>query len=199
MRKLCIVFLFTSFFLSSIMIINNSVSATKWVELRPQEIVDRAEVIIIGKYDFSSKPKPSEFIFEGLDFNVISVYKGDTSKQLTAGIDFNDVGWAEEFQNKGGEFLLFLEKSRDANFLIPVGGPNGMVRVNNGKVEEPNDEKRTFFEDFLKAKPKETSATQFETQNVVQNDQSNILLYISTGVLVGITALFLLYRYTRKK
>ncbi|MEW8963530.1 MULTISPECIES: hypothetical protein [Bacillota] len=198
MRNLCYILLFASFFLS-IVIINNTVSATSWVELKPQEILNRAEVIVTGKYDFSSKPKPSDFVFQGLDFNVINVYKGDISKQLTAGIDYNDVGWVEEFQNKGGEFLLFLEKSEDADFLIPIGGPNGMVQVSDGKIEDPNDERRTFFEDFLKVQPEKISVTKLEKHNQGQNDKSNILLYVSTGVLVGIAVVFLLYRYIRKK
>ena len=90
--------------------------------------------------DFTSKPKPSKFVFRGLDFNIKNVYKGDVSEQIiTAGIDYNDVGWI---------------KSKDADFLIPVGGPNGMIQIFNGKVEESNDERRTFFEDFLKSQPK---------------------------------------------
>lgn len=198
MRKsICILF-FASFFFS-IMIIGNTVSATKWVELKPQEVVDRAEVIITGKYDFTSKPKPSGFVFQGLDFNIKSVYKGDVSEQIiTAGIDYNDVGWAEEFQNKEGEFLLLLEKSKDADFLIPVGGPNGMIQFYNGKIEEPNDERRTFFEDFLKSQPKKTIETTVEYDNDSQN-KSYQHLYVNASFLVGMAVLFLLYRYKRKK
>ncbi|MFJ5624993.1 hypothetical protein ACIQD3_20250 [Peribacillus loiseleuriae] len=198
MKKSCYILLFTSFFLS-IMLINITVAATSWVELKPQEVVDRAEVIVTGKYDFSSKSKPSGFVFQGLDFNVITVYQGDISKQLTAGIDYNDVGWVKEFQNKGGEFLLFLEKSDDADFLIPVGGPNGMVQVSNSEVEDLNEERKTFFEDFLKVQPEKTSVAKLETYKQGQNDKSYILLYVSAGVLVGIVVFILIYRYIRKK
>ncbi|MBM7602738.1 hypothetical protein JOC75_000708 [Metabacillus crassostreae] len=198
MRNLCYILLFTSFFLS-IMIINITVSATSWVGLKPQDVVERAEVIVTGKYDFSTKPKPSDFVFQGLDFNVINVYKGDISKQFMAGIDYNDVGWAEEFQSKGGEFLLFLEKSEDADFLIPVGSPNGMVQVTNDKVEHPDEERKTFFEDFLKAQPEKTSVSKLDAHKQGQNDESYILLYVATGVLVGIGVVFLLYLYIRKK
>lgn len=197
MRKSCYILLFASFFLS-ILIISITVSATSWVELKPQEVVDRAEVIITGKYDFTSKPKPSGFVFRGLDFNIKNVYKGDISEQIIiAGIDFNDVGWAEEFQNEEGEFLLLLEKSKDADFLIPVGGPNGMIQVYNGKVKDRNDERRTFFEDFLKLQPEKTIKTKFETDNDSRNHKSYLLLYVSAIVLVGMAVIFLLYR--RKK
>lgn len=199
MQKSGYILFIASFFLS-IMIIGNIVSATSWVELKPQDVVDRAEVIITGKYDFTSKPKPSGFVFQGLDFNIKSVYKGDVSEQIiTAGIDYNDVGWAEHFQNEEGEFLLFLEKSKDADFLIPVGGPNGMIQVYNGKVVAANDERRTFFEDFLKSQPQKTIETKVENDNDRQNNKSYQFLYVSASVLVGMAVLFLLYRYKRKK
>ena len=150
--------------------------------------------------DFTSKPKPSKFVFRGLDFNIKNVYKGDVSEQIiTAGIDYNDVGWAEEFQNEDGEFLLLLEKSKDADFLIPVGGPNGMIQVYNGKVGESNDERRTFFEDFLKSQPQKTIEKKVENNNDSQNNNPYLLLYVSPSILVGMAVLILLYRYKRKK
>ncbi len=194
MRKSIYVLLFASFLLSSI-----TVAATSWVELKPHEVADRAEVIVTGKYDFTSKTKRSEFVFQGYDFTIKNVYKGDISEQFTAGIDYYDVGWAEELQNEGGEFLLFLEKSKDAEFLIPVGGPNGMVQVYNGKVEDRNDERRTFFEEFLKSNPKKTVNTNFEPHNDSNNDKSYLALYVSGIVLVVIAVFFLLYCYKRKK
>lgn len=206
MRKSCSILLFASFF-SLIMIISNTVSATSWVELKPQEVFDRAEVIVTGTYDFTSKPKPSEFVFQGLDFNIKNVYKGDISAEFTAGIDYNDAGWADEFQKEGGEFLLFLEKSKDADFLLPVGGPNGMVQVYKGKVEDPNEERRTFFEGFLKRDSEKTMETKIETRidtkietrNDSQSDKSYQLLYAGASVLAGVAVLFLVSRYKRKK
>ncbi|MEH7225557.1 hypothetical protein V7112_17245 [Bacillus sp. JJ1566] len=100
-----------------------SVSATSWAELQPQVVLDRAEVIVIGKNNFSSKPKNGEEVFQGREFNVRIVYKGDVSNQLTAGIDHYDDGWAEEFQDMGGEFLLFLEKSENGKLLLQLVDP----------------------------------------------------------------------------
>lgn len=196
MRKSRNILLFASFFIS-IMIISNTVSATSWVELEPQEIVDRAEVIITGKYDFTSKPKHRGNGFQGLKFNVKNVYKGDISEQIiTAGIDVHDLGWAEEFQNEEGEFLLFLEMSKNADFLVPVGGPNGMIQVHNGKFIGTDD---GTFEDYLKLQPEKTFETKFNDDNNSQNNSSNIFLYVIASVLVGLTVMFLLYRYKRKK
>ncbi|RPF50404.1 hypothetical protein [Aquisalibacillus elongatus] len=55
MRKLYSILLVVSFFLF-IMLISVTATATSWEELKPQEVVDRAEVIVAGKYDFTSKP-----------------------------------------------------------------------------------------------------------------------------------------------
>ncbi|WP_409250639.1 hypothetical protein V1502_10705 [Bacillus sp. SCS-153A] len=181
----------------SILITSLSVTATSWVELEPQEVVNRAEVIVMGTYDFTSEPKPSDFIFQGFEFTVNSVYKGDPSKQFTAGIDYNDTGWAEDFQNKGGVFLLFLEKSTDADFLIPVGGPNGMIQVYEGEIENITEEKRDFFEEFLKSHTEKTIVREVETPSNVMKEISYLLL--SVGIFVGGLFLFLLYRRKRKQ
>ena len=122
-----------------------------------------------------------------------------TEKIITAGIDYNDAGWAEEFQNEDGEFLLLLEKSKDADFLIPVGGPNGMIQIYDGKIEESNDERRTFFEDILTTEPLKIVETKVVNDIDSQNDNSNLLLYVITSVLVGLAVLILLYRYKRNK
>ena len=197
MEKLRYVLFFLTIFIG-LMIVGASVSATSWVELDPQEVSDRAEVIVIGKYDFTSKSISSDFIFQGYEFNVTSVYKGEASKKLLVGIDGNDVGWAEEFQNDGGEFLLFLEKAED-EILLPVGGPNGMIQLFNGKVEHHNDASKSFYEEFLKEQskkqPKELSASTRETN---QSSRLNSL-YLSFGVLIGIAVFVLVIVFRRKE
>ena len=74
-----------------------------------------------------------------------------------------------------------------------------MIQVHNGKVEGTNDERRIFFEDFLKLQPDKTIETKFETDNNSQNNRSYLFLYVSASVLVGMAVIFLLYRYKRKK
>ncbi|MCM3531133.1 hypothetical protein M4D56_18775 [Cytobacillus oceanisediminis] len=61
-------------------------------------------------------------------------YKGKATETITAGIDVYDKGWAEEYQQDGGKFLLFWEKTKEARFLVPVAGPNGMVQVQDGRI-----------------------------------------------------------------
>lgn len=87
----------------------------------------------------------------------------------------------------------------DADFLIPVGCPNGMIQFYKGKVKDTNDKRRTFFEDFLKLQPEKTIKTKYKTDNDSQNNKSYLLLYVIASILVGKAVIFLLYRYKRKK
>ncbi len=191
MRRIifCIVLLLTSFSIGSI-----RGEATSWVVLEPQEVVSRAEVVVLGKYDFSSKPVPGgQSIFEGLKFKVTKVYRGqDIPSSITAGIDNFDNGWVDEFQQQGGEMLLFLEK-KDSNFLTPVGGPNGMIQINNGQVVHPEEKIRDFYDDFLKEEPKEpvTEEINQEVSNTqILNEEKQAFPFLT--LLLGIGALFLI-------
>jgi hypothetical protein len=185
----CIVLLLTSFSIGSI-----RGEATSWVVLEPQEVVSRAEVVVLGKYDFSSKPVPGgQSIFDGVRFEVTKVYKGqDIPYSITAGIDNFDNGWVDEFQQQGGEMLLFLEK-KDPSFLTPVGGPNGMIQINNGQVVHHEGKIRNFYDDYLKEEPKET------VMEEINQDVSNTQIQINEKqafpwqtLLLGIGALFLI-------
>lgn len=147
MRKPFTVFIFIVFILS----FNLDILATSYETLEPDEVVKRAEIIVVGSYNFESKPEKSQFIFLEYEFNVEQVLKGEATKKVMAGIDMNDVAWAKEFQMKGGKFLLLLEQTELASFHTPVVAQNGMVKLMDGKVDE-NDEKRVFYEDFLAEK-----------------------------------------------
>lgn len=178
------------------MITSKTISARSWVELEPQEVLDRAEVIVTGKYDFIVEPKLGESSFIGYEFNVNNVYRGDISDQtIIVGIDQNDSGWAEGFQSEGGEFLLFLESSEEVEFLVPVDGPNGMVELSNGKVNAISEEKSEFYNDFLIAHSEKTT----ENDSNSQINISHVVLSVSVGILIGVAATSLFYRYKGKK
>jgi len=130
---------------------NKTVSATSWVDLDPEEVEKRAEVVVLGTYDFSKNPKGHESVFEGYPFYVKSVYKGSTEEVIIVGIDGFDVGWAKEFQENDGTFLLFLERLDKAAFLTPVGGPNGMIQV----VDDQVVPKEPFFDAILQRDAKD--------------------------------------------
>ena len=197
MRRLVYQLFVMTVFLS-MMIVSASVSATSWIEMEPQEVSDRAEVVVSGTYDFSSKPIGSDFIFSGYTFAVENVYKGEATEQIIAGIDMYDVGWAEEFQNEGGEFLLFLEKSDSAKFLIPVGGPNGMIQVLSGIVNNENEEISAYYADFLKTSHKDPSSENNVAIIDKQNSSKFTSFYLGIIALVAIAVFILLYRLARK-
>src|SRR5690625_1993764 len=116
---------------------NKTLSATSWVELEPEEVEEKAEIVVLETYDFSEKSKGRESVFEGYPFYVTDVYKGATKEIITVGIDGFDVGWATEFQENDGSFLLFLKKLDKAAFLTPVGGPKDRksTRLNSSHVD----------------------------------------------------------------
>jgi len=124
-------------------------AATSWVDLPPEEVAARADIVVQGRYDFESEAKDGAAIFVGYPFIVEKVYKGVASALLTAGIDGFDIGWASEFQTEGGHFLLFLEETEQAPFLIPVGGPNGMIQLNNGLIQPNMGEEAAYFQTYL--------------------------------------------------
>jgi hypothetical protein len=187
-------FSFSVFF----MMVGPSVYATSWVEIEPQDIVDRADAILMGEYDFTSDPKPMEFVFQGLEFHIKTVYKGEAAQQEIVGIDYYDMGWAKEFQEEGGEFLLFLEKDKEADFLIPISGANGMVLVQDGEVKAPNKERKLVFENYLESHSGKTLTGNGEFRRGGKQEGSFLLLYVGAGVAAGIIVCFLIYRYKRK-
>ncbi|MDM5317397.1 hypothetical protein QUF49_15410 [Fictibacillus sp. b24] len=184
----------------SMMLINTQAHATSWAEVEPEEVHKRADVIVMGQYDFTSKPQGRNMVFTSYEFNVQKVFKGDVTQKIRAGIDGYDVGWADEFQKDGGEFLLFLDKNKEFSFLTPVGGPNGMIQISDGKVQHHNVTSRAYYEEFLK---KQSEKPVVKTSNeAVQNDD-NDYTYLYVGLLVfsvciGIF-LILRFRKTNKK
>ena len=180
-----------------LVIVDTEVAATSWVEMEPEEVNEKAEVIVIGTYDFSGETLESDFVFTGITFNVEKVYRGEVSKKIIAGIDQFDEGWVEEFQNEDGEFLLFLEETEDANFLTPVGGPNGMIQVKEGKVVYPTGTKNDYFETILQGESKAPNIE--EAQTIEEKGELTSLLLGGVVILIAGVGGILLYRHSQKK
>ena len=177
----------------------NQVLATSWVELSVEEVAERAKVIVYGTYDFSDElTNGTEMVFHGTAFKVKDVYKGESASQITVGIDPFDIGWVDEFQNDGGEFLLFLEEGED--FLLPVGGPNGMIQVQDGQVVESDEEKRLFYQNVLESSSQEPNVLASSTEESnLKNPTINMLLYIGIIFIVGTILTSWFKRYQRIK
>jgi hypothetical protein len=182
-------------FLTGFSIVSTQVEATSWVALEPQEVVSKAEVVVLGKYDFSSTPIPGEqSMFEGQKFEVTKVYHGENiPSTITVGINGFDNGWVDEFQQQGGEMLLFLEKG-DPNFLTPVGGPNGMIQINNGQVVHPDEKIRNFYEDYLKEEPKETVKEEIApkvSNNQIQTEEKQAFPFQTVLIVIVVLSITL--------
>lgn len=172
-------------------------SATSWVDIPPDEIVERADIVLAGRYDFQSEGVASPFIFVGHAFIVEKVYKGDASDRLLVGIDAYDVNWAHAFQSEGGTFLLFLEETDEMPYPTPIGGPNGMIQLTNNRVEIHDETKEAYFQAYLEEKIG-VPATPGESDSSEESKREReglILLF----VLSGSTVLLFGYRIIRMR
>lgn len=80
-----------SVMIAGILLSSSTVVASSWGRVDHQEVVERADVIVTGRYDFSKKSPSSRGIFAGFSFAVEHVYKGDIPQEIVAGVDGNDV------------------------------------------------------------------------------------------------------------
>ncbi|WP_430787384.1 hypothetical protein VBD025_16310 [Virgibacillus flavescens] len=163
----------------------NHIRATIWVDMEPQEVVDQADVIVVGKYDFSAERISSESTmpFCGIPFDVEKIYRGDVSDRITAGVDCYDTALIDEFQQDGGKLLLFLEKGGKTRYDTPVGGPNGIVQLKNGEVLDENEERREFFKEFLEEK----------------NGTGHLFMYLTISIIAGFVVAVIVYRKKKHK
>ncbi|WP_243856186.1 MULTISPECIES: hypothetical protein [Cytobacillus] len=169
------------FILFALLLAGSSPSfASKWIELNPEKVKFRSQVIVLGTYNFKSKQKSSKGIFYGRQFQVEKVYKGEAGEIITAGIDSHDNGWAEEFQQEGGKFLLFLEKTKEARFLVPVAGPNGMVQVQADRILSGNED---FYGQILSGEGRTPSPSKL---NEGGGNLLEVLLFSLTGLVTSL-------------
>ncbi|MEK3856041.1 hypothetical protein [Cytobacillus sp. FSL H8-0458] len=166
--------------------------AVKWVDLKPEEVESRSQVIVLGTYNFKSKQKSSRGIFYGRQFQVEKVYKGEAAETITAGIDGNDTGWAEEFQQEGGKFLLFLEKTKEAHFLVPVAGPNGMVQGKDGRIVSGHED---YYGKIMNEEVRKPSPAK---ENEGEGHLIEVLLFSLTGLITFLLIIRFLAREKAK-
>ena len=175
-------------------------AATSWVDIPPEEVVERANIAVLGRYNFESAAAGSAAIFVGYHFAVEKVYKGEASAVITAGIDGFDTGWANEFQTSGGTFLLFLEKTDDRPFPVPVGGPNGMIQVAaDNKVQTSMGGEAAFFQAYLdNGSPRQPDAAPAATDGPAAKRGDSLWLVIVLAAS-GSTVLLFGYRIVQMR
>ncbi|WP_199621346.1 hypothetical protein [Paenibacillus alkalitolerans] len=181
---------FVAFALFSLSLLG-SVNATSWVDLKPEEVIERSTVIVQGKYDFSHKRKGSNFIWVGYDFKVERVYRGGVPSTIIAGIDGFDVGWVDEIQQADGSFVLFLEQSDKMDYLTPVGGPNGMIHIQNNEVQHHDEYEKSVFTNFLNNTKSYAPHPDGKAESI---GNSNIFLIIVICLLLLLSIVYFVYR-----
>ncbi|TVX93771.1 hypothetical protein [Paenibacillus agilis] len=100
MKKLksCVfVTILLSFFFTS------TVYGTTWEDLKPEEVIKRATIVVEGKFDFSTHyTDGASGLTIGYDFKVDKLYKGHEFDLIMVAADENDKEWIEKHQNNNG-------------------------------------------------------------------------------------------------
>ena len=125
---------------------------TNWIKLSANEVIGGAEVVVQGGYDLSGfdRKMADSHMWIPFKFRVDRYYRGSGSDTIETGIQPFDMGWVKEFQEKKGVFILFLKPdNQNGGLLIPVGGPNGMVQLLNGTIQNQSPADVTTFNEFL--------------------------------------------------
>lgn len=138
-----------------LMTISSYVYATSWVKLEPEEVVDKSQIVVTGKYRI---PDMNRFrqkdMWIPFEFTVEKYYKGSGRQLIQVAIEQYDIGWSKKFQNEEGSFLLFLYKDKE-DFWIPVGGPNGMIQILNREIINRSPDEVKYYKNYLsKLNPK---------------------------------------------
>ncbi|MBM6616683.1 hypothetical protein [Bacillus suaedaesalsae] len=170
------------FFLVWVVLLSNSPAfATKWVMLEPEEVLERADVVVVGTYDFTSEPQYHNGLFGGYEFDADVLYKGETTKGFIAGVPADDAGWMMEHQEAGGKFLLLLEESKEEDFLVPVAGINGIIDLVNGEASVDPTSRKEFYENYLREQPE----LPFEAQKLVTKGNWGLIpVVLVLGIVV---------------
>lgn len=185
-QAVTVVILVVLFFISNV---EWEAGATSWAELDPQDVIERAEVVVVGTYDFEGKDVSSSGIFTGYPFYVKKVYRGEATEKITAGIDEFDIGLVSDWQENGGEYLLFLKQQDDADFLVPVAVPNGMIEMKDGEVQ---GEKAKAYSEFLASEAEKEPVENEETEN------SSLVGVGAIVVIVTLIVGFIVYKKRNK-
>lgn len=172
--------------------------ATDWVKISPNEVISGAEVVVQGVYDLSGfdRKMADNRIWIPFQFRVVLYYKGSGSNYINTAIQPFDMGWVKEFQDKNGEFILFLKRDPQG-LLIPVGGPNGMVQMLNGTIQNQTPTDITTYNEFLSSHALITSASS-QDNNENNNKFSWYYSVLGLALILGVLLLLRWFRIKRR-
>lgn len=124
--------------------------ATSWVSLSAEEVVRRADLIVLGTYDLGEANKWRSGMWVPVPFQVEAVYRGQAEARIDAAIEQYDVGLTRQAQEEGRRFLLFLQRNPERGpEWIPVGGPNGMIQVQGEQALHERPEFQAVYREIM--------------------------------------------------
>lgn len=143
--------------------------ATSWIKLEPAEVDERAEIVAYGTYDFSKNVRTSidyYGYFSPISFQVEKYYRGSGEAVLLTELDPFDINNMKEAQQEGTSFLLFLEPDKeDETFLIPIAGPNGIIKISDGKPQTGDADEDAYYRSFLENTDSIAAKSAFDTRD----------------------------------
>ncbi len=99
------------------------IMATKWAELNPEEVESRSQVIVLGTYNFKSKPKSGKSNFYGSQFHVEKVLKEKQQKTSRQALKYSMMDGLRNFSRMAESFCYFWKKQRKHAFLFLLLAP----------------------------------------------------------------------------
>jgi hypothetical protein len=192
---------------------NCTVLAYDWIPMDANKVIKEAEIIVEGKYtiptNYTNKPvghpfSVNPFSVNPFSFKVDKYYKGTGEAEIAATIPMGEFILAKRSQERGGKYLLFLKNYSD--IWIPVGGPNGMLRVVNGSIIHFKKSQANIFKKYIEEqkvilpnKSSESSKVSKVSKGNVginhdKNSNPNIKLVYIIGLVGFFVLLFLFYR-----
>lgn len=172
-----------------------SAVATSWAQLTPEELIERAEIIAAGRYIIDDAERfDGQGMWVPFTFEVDQYYRGDGTSRIEAAIEQYDVGWAKEFQDQGGRFLIFLYKE-EGQLWLPVGGPNGMVQLKDGKIESLSETGRVTLAEFLS---KQEPIIPQVTESEAAGEESQVFKWLAGGALLVVILLLTKWGFSRR-
>lgn len=184
-------------------VVSNPASATSWIKMEPNEVINKAQIVVSGQYvipEHQNQWGNIEGMWVPFDFKVDGYYQGSGKSSIKAAIEQFDVGWVKDHQDTGGKFVLFLHKDKES-YWIPVGGPNGMVTTINGKVTNNEAKDQVAYTEYLSKtplqKPDSETGQQIEQnqdkeidQGLGANEPQKSRLFVGILIVAGFLLLF---------
>lgn len=209
--RLLIVFIALNLLFTLLLLQTSNTYATSWKRLSPKEVVKRSEIVVQGKYLFPENNKTKKpQMWHPFKFKIEKYFKGSGQSIIEAAIEQSDIQWVQEEQENGKDFVLFLNRKDYKNkYWIPIGGPNGMLIVKKGEIQNyglSKNDKKYYFDYLSKQKPtppKTIKKPVVKLKNKIKRkplQKNSFFIYLATALIIAsLLAVFLFRRFMHTK